>query len=90
MNFEFSFVIIQIQYSKFRIDMKILPLIIAPDPLLKQISKPVEKVDDKLREFMDDLLQTMYAVTISGTGNLCPQAPARPRRRLVCCGHYGL
>lgn len=41
--------------------MKILPLVIAPEPLLKQVSKPVEKVDDKLREFMDDMLQTMYA-----------------------------
>jgi peptide deformylase len=41
--------------------MKILPLVIAPDPLLKQVSKPVEKVDDKLRAFMDDMLQTMYA-----------------------------
>ncbi len=41
--------------------MKILPLIIAPDPLLKQVSKPVEKVDDALREFMNDMLQTMYS-----------------------------
>lgn len=41
--------------------MKILPLVIAPDPLLKQVSKPVEKVDDALRSFMDDMLQTMYA-----------------------------
>ena len=40
---------------------KILPLIIAPDPLLKQVSKPVEKVDDALRAFMDDMVQTMYA-----------------------------
>ncbi len=40
---------------------KILPLVIAPDPLLKQVSKPVEKVDDALRAFMDDMLQTMYA-----------------------------
>ena len=40
--------------------MKILPLIIAPDPLLKKISKPVEKVDDELREFMKNMVATMY------------------------------
>lgn len=41
--------------------MKILPLVIAPDPLLKQISKPVEKIDDKLREFMKNMVATMYS-----------------------------
>ena len=38
-----------------------LPLVIAPDPRLKQKSLPVEKVDDKLRAFIDDMLDTMYA-----------------------------
>lgn len=41
--------------------MKILPLVIAPDPLLKQVSKPVEKVDDALRAFMNDMVATMYS-----------------------------
>jgi peptide deformylase len=41
--------------------MAILPIVTVPDPLLKKISKPVEKVDDKLRAFMDDMLETMYA-----------------------------
>jgi len=41
--------------------MKILPLVIAPDPLLKQISKPVEKVDAALQQFMRDMVNTMYA-----------------------------
>lgn len=40
--------------------MKILPLVIAPDPLLKQISKPVEKIDEALRQFMKDMVNTMY------------------------------
>ena len=40
--------------------MKLLPLVIAPDPLLKQISKPVEKLDDALRQLMKDMLNTMY------------------------------
>jgi peptide deformylase len=41
--------------------MNILPLIIAPDPLLKQVSKPVKIVDDELRNLMNNMLQTMYA-----------------------------
>jgi|TARA_R110002096_G_scaffold415163_1_gene616659 peptide deformylase len=40
--------------------MAILPIVTVPDPLLKKTSKPVEKVDDKLRAFMDDMLATMY------------------------------
>jgi peptide deformylase len=41
--------------------MAILPIVTVPDPLLKKISKPVGKVDDKLKRFMDDMLETMYA-----------------------------
>jgi peptide deformylase len=40
--------------------MSIKPLIILPDPILRQISKPVERVDDQLRKFAGDMLDTMY------------------------------
>ena len=40
--------------------MTIRPIITAPDPRLRQISKPVEGVDDALRALMDDMLETMY------------------------------
>jgi peptide deformylase len=40
--------------------MTIRPLIILPDPLLRQVSKPVERVDDELRKLADDMLATMY------------------------------
>jgi peptide deformylase len=40
--------------------MKILPLIIAPNRLLKKISRPVEKIDADLQKFMQDMLNTMY------------------------------
>ena len=40
--------------------MAIRPIITAPDPILKQVSKPVDKVDDALRALMDDMLDTMY------------------------------
>lgn len=40
--------------------MSIKPLIILPDPILRQVSKPVEKVDARLRKFAADMLDTMY------------------------------
>jgi peptide deformylase len=40
--------------------MSIRPILTAPDPRLRQVSKPVEKVDDELRALMDDMLETMY------------------------------
>lgn len=41
--------------------MAIREILTAPDPRLKQVSKPVERVDDELRRLMDDMLETMYA-----------------------------
>lgn len=38
----------------------IRPLVILPDPVLRQLSSPVERVDDALRRFADDMLETMY------------------------------
>jgi peptide deformylase len=40
--------------------MTVLTIITAPDPRLKLIANPVEKVDDSVRKFMDDMLETMY------------------------------
>ena len=43
--------------------MAVLPLVIAPDPRLKKKSSEVqpEEINDELRSFMDDMLDTMYA-----------------------------
>lgn len=40
--------------------MSIKPLIILPDPILRQVSKPVERVDASVRKLADDMLATMY------------------------------
>ena len=37
---------------------KILTL---PDPILRKTSEPVEKIDKKIKNLMDDMLETMYA-----------------------------
>jgi peptide deformylase len=38
-----------------------LPIVLAPDPVLKAKAKPVAAVDDSIRRLMDDMLETMYA-----------------------------
>ena len=40
--------------------MPIKPLIILPDPVLRLVSKPIERVDAPLRKLADDMLETMY------------------------------
>ncbi len=60
--------------------MAILPLVLSPDPRLKEISKPVKQVDDDLRAFMDDMLETMR--TCDGLGLAAIQV-GRPVRILV-------
>ncbi|MBF0188557.1 MAG: peptide deformylase [Magnetococcales bacterium] len=40
--------------------MALLPIVTAPDKRLKEKALPVESVDDDLRTFMDDMLETMY------------------------------
>ena len=39
--------------------MAILPIITAPDPILKQKSLPVSSVDDDIKKLMDDMYATM-------------------------------
>jgi peptide deformylase len=46
-------------------------IIIWPDPILKEIAKPVDRVDDTLRRLLDDMAETMYAA--DGVGIAAPQ-----------------
>ena len=41
--------------------MAVRDILTVPDARLKQVSKPVEEVDDGLRDLMDDMVETMYA-----------------------------
>ena len=40
--------------------MTIKPLIILPDPILRQVSKPIETMDREVKKLADDMLETMY------------------------------
>ena len=40
--------------------MALRPIIILPDPKLRRVSKPVERIDEALRKLIDDLVETMH------------------------------
>lgn len=60
--------------------MSILPIIKLPDPRLRQISDPIERVDGEVRKLADDMLATMYDAP--GVGLAAIQVGI-PRRMLV-------
>lgn len=51
--------------------MAVLPIYVAPHPVLKKIADPVQAVTDETRKLMDDMLETMYAAP--GIGLAAPQ-----------------
>lgn len=56
------------------------PLVYLPDPLLRQVSRPVERFDETLRKFTEDMFETMYAAP--GIGLAAVQV-AEPIRLIV-------
>ena len=60
--------------------MGIKTILTEPDKLLRQVSKPVEKVEDLERELMKDMLDTMY--TAKGIGLAAIQIGV-PKRIIV-------
>jgi len=60
--------------------MALLPIYETPDPVLRQISSPVENVDDEVRRLIADMFETMYAAP--GIGLAAVQVGV-PKRVLV-------
>jgi len=60
--------------------MSVLPIITIPDPILRKISEPVERVDASTLKLLDSMLETMYAAP--GIGLAAVQVGV-PRRMLV-------
>jgi peptide deformylase len=52
-------------------------IVIWPDPILKEVAKPVDRVDDGLRRLLDDMAETMYAA--DGVGLAAPQVAEQKR-----------
>lgn len=58
--------------------MAVLPIYVAPHPVLKKVAAPVEgKVDDSIRKLMDDMMDTMYSAR--GIGLAAPQVGVSKR-----------
>ncbi len=57
--------------------MAVLPIYVAPHPVLKKVAEPVSGVDDQLRKLMDDMLDTMYSAR--GIGLAAPQVGVSQR-----------
>jgi len=57
------------------------PILILPDPLLRKVAAPVERVDDRVRQLAEDMLETMYDAP--GIGLAAPQVGVL--ERVVVC-----
>lgn len=57
--------------------MSLKPLVILPDPVLREVSKPVAQVDDCVRRLADDMLETMYHAPGIGLAAIQVGAPVR-------------
>lgn len=57
--------------------MSIREIIQIPDPLLREVSRPVERVDDELRALLDDMAETMYDAPGIGLAGVQVGAPLR-------------
>lgn len=60
--------------------MALREILVVPHPLLKQVSKPVERVTDETRALMNDMLETMYAAPGIGLAAIQVGVP----QRIIC------
>lgn len=80
-------------FSKFHIvrkdneerKMTVLKVYEYPDPILKKKAEKVARVDDELRQFMDDMLETMYSAV--GVGLAAPQVGVSKRIVVIDISH---
>jgi len=57
--------------------MTVRPILTAPDPRLKAVSRPVVRVDDEIRRLIDDLVESMYAADGIGLAAIQIGVPKR-------------
>ena len=63
--------------------MALIEVLKAGNPVLKQVSVPVERVDKKLKKLMDDMAETMYEN--DGVGLAAPQIGQNIRLVVIDC-----
>jgi peptide deformylase len=57
--------------------MALRPIIILPDPKLRLVSRKIERVDDDLRRFIDDMVETMHEAPGVGLAGVQVGEPIR-------------
>jgi len=57
--------------------MAILEILHYPDPRLREKARPVEAVDDEIRQLVDDMFETMYAAPGIGLASIQVNVPRR-------------
>ena len=57
--------------------MAIRDILHYPDPRLRNRAAPVERVDDTIRQLLDDMLETMYAAPGIGLAAIQVNVPNR-------------
>eukprot|EP00752_Nemacystus_decipiens_P017406 g15601.t1 len=67
--------------------MAILPILVAPHPVLKRKAEPVTAVTDEERRLLDDMLETMYDAP--GIGLAAPQVGVSKRMLVVDVAREG-
>ncbi|MCR9219366.1 MAG: peptide deformylase [Alphaproteobacteria bacterium] len=67
--------------------MAILPILVAPHPVLKRKAQPVAAVTDEERRLLDDMLETMYDAP--GIGLAAPQVGVSKRMLVVDVAREG-
>ena len=63
---------------------KLIPIVKIPDPVLRQIAKPVDEINDGLRQLLNDMAATMYDAP--GIGLAAPQINVSQRLVVIDCG----
>jgi peptide deformylase len=63
---------------------KLIPIIKVPDPVLREIAKPVAEITDGMRQLLDDMAATMYDAP--GIGLAAPQINISQRIIVMDCG----
>ncbi len=57
--------------------MALIPILLYPDPRLNKLAKPVQAVDRRIHQLIDDMLETMYEA--NGIGLAASQVDAHER-----------
>ena len=64
--------------------MALIPIILIPDPVLREVAKPVTEITDGVRQLLDDMVETMYEAP--GIGLAAPQVNISQRLIVMDCG----